>query len=277
MPDGSNATSLLESVAPGSRLRSYTLVSAALLCACTVSSQPLVQEAPEARFAGTNQLVVVTTAGWDSIAGSLQRFLRAHDGAPWRAEGSPVAVVVGRTGLAWGVGFDDAAANAGLDEPHKMEGDGRSPAGIYPLASTFGFAASLRGVRLPYLQLTPDVECVDDTGSKHYNAIVRRSESNPVDWTSSEKMSQVPVYRIGIVVDYNAAPVKGRGSCIFVHIAAGPRTPTVGCTALEAAELERLMTWLDPRARPLLVQLPAGVYARVQEGWGLPALNAAAS
>jgi D-alanyl-D-alanine dipeptidase len=129
-------------------------------------------------------------------------------------------------------------------------------------------------VRLPYLQLTPDIECVDDTASSHYNAVVDRGRVPAVDWQSSERMRAVPVYRLGIIVDYNAAPaVKARGSCIFFHIWNGPRSTTVGCTALDAPELERLLAWLDPRARPAVVQLPADMYAALRIGWQLPALD----
>jgi hypothetical protein len=34
-----------------------------------------------------------------------------------------------------------------------------------------------------------------------------------------------------------------------------------------------VMVWLDPRKRPLLVQLTAGQYARLEAGWRLPSLE----
>ena len=37
-------------------------------------------------------------------------------------------------------------------------------------------------------------------------------------------------------------------------------------------ELETLLTWLDPNAKPLLVQLPASEYGRLIDRWKLPAL-----
>jgi D-alanyl-D-alanine dipeptidase len=225
-------------------------------------------------LAGATQLVVVTTSGWDSTTGELRRFVRSDTRASWRREGAVVPIVVGRTGLAWGIGFDKLAVpGVPTAGPRKIEGDGRSPAGVFPLDTAFGFspADSMRWVRLPYVQLTSSSECVDDTASVHYNTVVDRGAVSRVDWKSAEHMRQVPQYRIGVIVGYNASPpVKARGSCIFFHIWAGPRSTTVGCTALDAKELEQLIAWLDPRARPVVVQVPAAVYLLVQSQWDLP-------
>jgi D-alanyl-D-alanine dipeptidase len=129
----------------------------------------------------------------------------------------------------------------------------------------------MQSVALPYVQLTPTVDCVDDTASVHYNTVVDRAKVPKIDWNSAEHMRSVSQYRIGIIIGYNAMPpVRPRGSCIFFHIWKGPRSTTVGCTALDAAELERLMMWLDPRARPVVVQVPAAVYPAVRERWSLP-------
>jgi L,D-peptidoglycan transpeptidase YkuD (ErfK/YbiS/YcfS/YnhG family) len=227
----------------------------------------------EDRLSFATQLVVVTTAGWDSTTGKLRRFFRDNPYSYWREDGTAVPVVVGRTGLAWGVGFDSVALAA---EPHKREGDGRSPAGIFPIDTVFGFAAadSMRWLHLPYVTLTANSDCVDDTASVHYNTVVDRSAVPSVDWQSAEHMRQVAQYRLGAIIGYNAAPpMKGRGSCIFFHIWAGPRSTTVGCTALDAAELERLLAWFNRRTEPVVVQVPASVYRRLYNKFDLPWLD----
>ena len=256
------------------RLALLALLTGAAACRTAPAAGPTA--APEPLRVAT-QLVVVTTTGWDSITGALHRFVRDDARASWRREGAAVPIVVGRTGLAWGVGFDRYATRAApVAGPLKQEGDGRSPAGVYPIPTAFGFAPadSLPWVRLPYRVLTPATECVDDTASVHYNTVVERSAVASVDWRSSERMREVAPYRLGLIVGYNDVPaVKARGSCIFFHIWSGPRAPTVGCTALEATELERLVAWLDPRARPVVVQLPAAVYAELRDAWRLPALT----
>ena len=244
---------------------------AAMCFVATAWAAPLTAQTPApASLAGSTQLVVVTTNGWDSTTGELVRFVRDDVRSPWRRDGDPVPIVVGRTGIAWGVGFDRFAEGT---EPHKREGDGKSPAGIFPLEPAFGFSPpdSVPWVRLRYLQLVSTTECVDDTASAHYTDVLDRGAVERVDWQSSEQMRRIGSYRLGVVIDYNATPpTKGRGSCVFFHIWGGPRSHTAGCTAMDAGELERLVAWLDPEARPVVAQVPAGVYERVRADWGLP-------
>ena len=202
----------------------------------------------------------------------MTRFERATPTSVWNRLEAPIPLVVGRTGIAWGVGFDDVSS----DGPHKQEGDGKAPAGMFPLDTAFGFAPrdSMQNVRLPYVQLRPTTDCVDDTASNHYNTVVDRTAVSRVDWNSAEHMRQVAQYKIGVIVGYNASPpVKGRGSCIFLHIWAGPDSHTAGCTAFDEAKLREVMLWLDPNKRPLLVQLTGQEYQKLQARWRLPALK----
>jgi D-alanyl-D-alanine dipeptidase len=226
-----------------------------------ISARPLIER--------SEQLVVVTTPDWTSTTGSMQRFERTTSTSQWRVIDQPVPVVVGRTGIAWGVGFDGVSTEG----PHKYEGDGKGPAGIFPLDTVFGFAPrdSMQSVRSPYVQLLPTTDCVDDTASAHYNTVVDKASVPRIDWNSAEHMRQVGLYNLGVIVGYNAIPpVKGRGSCIFLHIWAGPQSHTAGCTAFDEVKLRDVVTWLDPRKRPLLVQLTANDYAKLRSSWMLP-------
>ena len=216
---------------------------------------------------GARQLIVVTTPAWDSVSGTLRRYARASTSAPWRAVGDPVPIVVGQTGLAWG---ESGVGRRG--DPRKREGDGKAPAGRFPLGTAFGFApAALDDVRMPYLTVQDGTECVDDSASVHYNTVVNRGAVARVDWTSAERMRSIDLYRLGVVVGYNARPVRrGRGSCIFLHIWRAAGSPTSGCTAMRAADLETVVRWLDPARQPTLVQLPEREYARLRGAWSLP-------
>jgi D-alanyl-D-alanine dipeptidase len=228
--------------------------------------------APRAEIDASRQLVVVITPSWTSTVGAMTRFERATPTSAWTRRESAIPLVVGRTGIAWGVGFDNVSA----DGPHKHEGDGKAPAGIFPLDTAFGFAPrdSAKNVQLAYVQLLSTTDCVDDTASAHYNTVVDRAAVPGVDWNSAEHMRQVPQYEIGVIVGYNASlPVKGRGSCIFLHIWAGPDSHTAGCTAFDEAKLGEVIAWLDPHKRPLLVQLTADQYERLKPGWRLPAIE----
>ena len=252
-----------------------------LIGACVpAASQP---PAPQA-FAHSKQMIAVVTPGWDSVQGRLQRFERADTHESWRPVGEPMAIVVGSKGMGWGIGLI-AAGNPGVriaPEPIKVEGDGKSPAGVFALGTAFGDAAQpLPGLKLPYLVLTPSIECVDDVSSKNYNRIVDRS-TVALDWNSSEHMRDVgESYRWGIVIDHNAtipgstSPRLGRGSCVFLHIWGSSDRGTAGCTAMTRENLEALLLWLDPARRPVLVQLPEAAYRRLAVRWNLPQAPAA--
>jgi len=231
------------------------------------ANAPVVQAA-RTPLDGARQMVLVVTPAWDSTSGTLRRFVRDSDTDPWRAVGIAVPIVVGRTGLAW----DDSQMRPAAGEPVKREGDGRSPAGALPLDTAFGFDIRqiVSWVRLPYVQLRTTTECVDDARSVHYNTIVNRDSVARVDWTSSERMREIEQYAYGVHVAYNAPPRPARGSCIFLHIWAGPRSTTAGCTAMDQGALKELMGWIDPQRRPMLVQLPASAVTRLRGEWRLP-------
>jgi D-alanyl-D-alanine dipeptidase len=92
---------------------------------------------PQALLDASQQIVVVVTPGWTSTTGTMQRFERATRASEWTPLDSAIPVVVGRTGIAWGVGFDGISAEG----PHKHEGDGKAPAGVFPLDTAFGFGS----------------------------------------------------------------------------------------------------------------------------------------
>ena len=219
----------------------------------------------------SQQIVLVTTEDWNAVQGSLQRYERK--GKEWKPVGDAFDIVVGRSGLAWGTGLHEPQNQ----EPNKREGDGKSPAGIFILSSAFGFAAKdeARFLRLPYTNVKESTECVDDVKSNHYNRIVDKFQVGNYDWNSSEKMLAVgEQYRWGIFVDHNTYPrVKGNGSCIFLHIWANADSGTSGCTAMDKANMETLLKWLDEKKRPVLVQLPLSEYERLLKTWKLPSRN----
>lgn len=252
--------------------KAFLLALACALVACAAAGARGQGTSTPGPLARSRQLIVVTTRGWDDVPGVLRRFERKGAEGAWLQVGEDVPAAVGRSGLGWGLGLVETGSAAG---PQKREGDGKAPAGVFALGNAFGFAprAEVGWVRPPYTPLTDAVECVDDPASRRYNLIVVRDEARGVDWNSSEKMRSVEGYRWGLVVRHNAAPpAPGRGSCIFLHVWAGPAKGTAGCTAMEESSLKELLRWLDPKRRPLLVQLPETEYARLRAVWRLPAL-----
>jgi D-alanyl-D-alanine dipeptidase len=211
-------------------------------------------------FSNTSQLVVVTTADWTATAGVMQRYEKHL--YRWRAVGPSIDVVIGRTGFAWGRGF-----HGPQNGPQKKEGDGKAPAGIFAIGTSFGFSPAA-DFKLPYLPLHDTTECVDDINSTFYNQIVERTRE--ADWKSSEKMHAIPQYKWGAVILHNALPQKGEGSCVFLHIWSRPESTTAGCTAMSEEDLLTLLQWLDPKKAPRLVQMPRPEYERLRKEWALP-------
>jgi D-alanyl-D-alanine dipeptidase len=180
----------------------------------------------------------------------------------WEQTGTRWSAVIGNAGLAWGDGLHGRGAPAGRTGPVKHEGDGKSPAGVFRITQTFGFeGAPDRRV------LDEGTECVDDAKSASYNQIIERTGS--ADWTSSEHMRDVPQYELGAVIGHNLDRVPGEGSCIFLHIWAGPESTTVGCTAMSKDALQDLLSQLGQA--PFFVLLPKAEYDAVRRPWGLPA------
>ncbi|MEY2520385.1 MAG: zinc D-Ala-D-Ala dipeptidase [Verrucomicrobiota bacterium] len=216
------------------------------------------------------QCVVVVTDNWSATTGVLRAFERDGSRDKWKPRGTGLLVVVGKKGLAWGRGLVPMQAG---DGPTKIEGDNKAPAGIFRLASAFGYAPqrAARWVKLPYLALSKQIEGVDDPRSHYYNQLVDRSKIARVDWRTSEQMLRNDdLYKWGIVVEHNRTAQPGAGSCIFLHVWKGPASPTAGCTAMPENELVKLLRWLDPAAHPILIQMPRSSYPTFQSKFGLP-------
>jgi L,D-peptidoglycan transpeptidase YkuD (ErfK/YbiS/YcfS/YnhG family) len=235
---------------------------------------------PADPLAGARQLVLVTTGSWDDHQGTLRRFERSADAAPWR-EVAAFDVSIGRNGSAWGIGLHDAADED--DGPRKREGDGRSPAGVFALGTAFGYApAAASG--LPYRAMQASDWCMDVPTSPHYNRIVdARQVGEAAVQGSSEPMrldlhgQGDPRYRLGFVIGHNPGNVPQGGSCIFAHLWRTPGEPTAGCTAMADADMEAMLEWLDADRTPRFVLLPDAEYRRLAERWHWPALAPAAA
>jgi D-aminopeptidase len=218
--------------------------------------------------AESRQMILSVSAGWDQTRTILQPYERRAAGSPWERVGTPVEASLGRAGMAWGRGLHPT----GLPGPEKREGDGRSPAGVFDLRVVTGYAkAAPPGVRMPYREATATLRCVDDPRSTGYNQLADEAGARK-DWSSAEDMRRRDdLYRFVVWVGHNDAPVvPGGGSCIFLHLRSGPDSTTAGCTAFEPEAMHRLLRWLDPAARPVLVQLPDAEYRERAREWDLP-------
>jgi len=132
----------------------------------------------------------------------------------------------------------------------KKEGDGKTPAGIYPLGPAFGYASSIH-TGLDYRQATDNDFWVDDIQSVQYNQWV----SGLPRAHSFEVMKRLDnLYQYGIVIGYNNHPVvKGAGSAIFIHVWQRYDHPTAGCVATSQRNLRKILRWLDKQYQPVII------------------------
>lgn len=241
------------------------------LVALSLTAMAAAFEAPAA-WSVSRQMIVVTTDGWDVDHGSLRTYER--EGASWISVGAPADVTLGKHGSAWGIGLHPVQR----DGPTKVEGDGRSPAGIFRVGEAFGYADT-NGTALPYRGLTASDYCVDVTSSPYYNQLVDAKQvgDKAVDGATEPMRRDLHfngdhAYRIGFVIEHNTEGRRGAGSCIFAHLWRSPTSPTAGCTAMTDASMEKLLAWLDPKKKPVFVLLPKAEYARLRDAWNLPAI-----
>jgi L,D-peptidoglycan transpeptidase YkuD (ErfK/YbiS/YcfS/YnhG family) len=236
----------------------------ALVGACLMTSGAFAQTCP-APIGSAQRLVLVTVPTLNSSGGSLRRFERAQTDATWHEVGSAQPVNVGKKGVAWGRAFRELA---GDNEPVKIEGDKKSPAGIYPIGRPFGFGPS----RLAnYLQIDSDSVCVEDPSSPAYNTITSKKAVGVS--VSKETMGASSLYRRGLATNYPTDRAHKSGSCIFLHVWRSPGSGTSGCVTMPEERVAILQQFVNghPTVLALLPEsalsrladcLPAGTTAR---------------
>jgi L,D-peptidoglycan transpeptidase YkuD (ErfK/YbiS/YcfS/YnhG family) len=141
----------------------------------------------------------------------------------------------------WGNRRVRAAVGAGGVAEAKREGDLATPAGLLPLRRVLYRADRLPMPPRAAVAREPiaatDGWC-DDPGSLDYNRMVRlpHPARHEILWRSD------PLYDLVGVLGWNDAPVvRGRGSAIFLHVAAPDYRPTAGCIALALPDLLALL------------------------------------
>jgi L,D-peptidoglycan transpeptidase YkuD (ErfK/YbiS/YcfS/YnhG family) len=241
-------------------MRGLCFASVVLLWPLLSSSSTFAQACP-ALMHTASRLIVVTVPTLTSSAGKLRLFERRRSDAGWSVVGAAEPVTLGGRGVAWGRAFRYLAAD---DEPIKVEGDKRSPAGIYAIGRPFGFAQSqLAG----YLRLQPDSVCVEDRSSPAYNTIT--SEKALGQSGGAQHMGMITRFRRGLIIDYPTDSANRAGSCIFIHIQKkDPTSGTAGCLNLPENRVAALQKFANKH--PTALALLLGPRVAAQEIGKLP-------
>lgn len=147
--------------------------------------------------------------------------------------------------LSWPGGETRAACGRSGVSADKREGDGATPAGIFPLVQAYyrpdRLAAPATGLSLTALR--PNDGWVDDPADPQYN----RPVSLPYPASHEEMWRADALYDLVVLIGYNTdPPIAGRGSAIFLHVAQPDFAPTAGCIAIARDALIGVIGLLGP-------------------------------
>lgn len=166
-------------------------------------------------------------------------------------------LIVRRVGQHWCAGFGDlvwpCAIGKGGVTRDKHEGDGATPAGCWTFRRVLyrpdRMAAPATG--LPSAVLSPTDGWCDDAGDPRYNQPV----SLPFAGRHERLWREDGLYDVIVVLSHNEAPaVPGRGSAIFLHVAAPGYAPTEGCVALALPDLLAVLAAADGHTRVCIAE-----------------------
>ena len=219
------------------------------------------------------QLLITTTADWNSHRGQLWVFHKPEKNSDWQPTlfSKSIPILLGSKGLAWGRGS--------LLNPKgqlKKGRDGRAPAGCFAIGKLYGYDPKPPvGTSLTYHQVGQWDAWPDDPANKYYNRhVVIDPKRGIPPWFEKQKMRHGDfAYEWLLEIRHNAdPPVPGAGSVIFFHIRRGPDRATSGCTSMRKSDLVKIIQWLRPAGNPHYVVLPQSEYKRLKTYWQLPTI-----
>jgi len=129
----------------------------------------------------------------------------------------------------------------------KREGDGSTPIGDFALREAYYRADRLPRPRVSggLAAVRPEDGWCDAVCDRNYNRRIR----HPYPASAEHLWRRDGLYDLMVVLGYNDRPrIAGRGSAIFMHVAALEMKPTEGCVALKREHLQRLLAALRPGA-----------------------------
>jgi L,D-peptidoglycan transpeptidase YkuD (ErfK/YbiS/YcfS/YnhG family) len=156
----------------------------------------------------------------------------------WKLAISPVQASIGRNGFA--------------QENKKMEGDGKTPNGLYALGQLYSYESTV-DTKIPFQQVDSLDKWIDDSTSNDYNKYVR-GETTAKSFENL-KLKSID-YKYCMVIEYNTQPViKGKGSAIFFHVADEKYSPTAGCVAIAEKDMLQFLKWFKPKKKKAMLSI----------------------
>ena len=220
----------------------FTFGSATFDGSATADINPLLVD-QLASTGGARQVLVVDAPSAASTTATLTAY--ENDGGGWYQVFGPMPAVDG--------------VNGWVPGPSRTEGDGTTPEGIYAIGPTMYGTDPDPGTQFPYHQLVCGDWWDEDPTSPTYNSFqhVPCGTTPPFAGDSEALWTEGNAYPSMAVIDYNTPPSGPLGSGIFLHADIG--APTEGCVSLPLADLDAVLTWLNPALDPVIVMGPDAV------------------
>ena len=183
-------------------------------------------------FSNCSQVIVVTANSLNSTSGILTTYQKTSSG--WVIVMSTTACL-GQGGLVY--------------DANRIEGDMKTPIGIYSLPYAFGVLPKPSGVKITYHTIDTNTYFDGMYGSATYGQLVEGQPDNN-EW---EKMYCVPVYNYGLLINFNSEEKVGKGNAIFLHCYRSAGKSTSGCVAINQNQMVSLLQWINPSQNPRIV------------------------
>ena len=130
----------------------------------------------------------------------------------------------------------------------KVEGDNRTPVGIFKFKAIFYRKDRIPKIKTKLLKIAikKNMGWCDDPNSKFYNKLIMF----PFNFTAEKLWIRDNTYDVILIINYNTKPIiKKRGSAIFLHIAKKDYRPTKGCIAVSKKDMNLLIKKIDPKTK----------------------------
>ena len=157
----------------------------------------------------------------------------------------------------WEILFECEATigrNGITDDPR--EGDGKTPAGTFPVIFCYGLEQPQTGIR--FIELTPDSVWVDDSESEYYNCLTTRQVAGDASFEETYSQFTNGYFSFNIFFANNGdgrtpgSATPGKGSIRVLEGYKKTLEPTNGDIKISAQDMEDLLGMLDIQYDPVV-------------------------
>ncbi|MBQ7608838.1 MAG: hypothetical protein IJU76_12865 [Desulfovibrionaceae bacterium] len=215
------------------------LVLGLCLCACAKNVEPEPEQTPKELDVAslkaaqdTDQLVVLDVVGENDATLRLYEKKESDGGLVW-SEVLKTDAKFGRNGLG-----------------KTMEGDEKTPSGVYTFTEAFGIADN-PGTAFKYTKLNKNHYWDTNPKSRTYNTLVSVKKGKRSKVKGEHLIEGTEAYQYALVINYNPERRPEVGSAIFLRCTTGEPS-TAGSVTVDADALKTLLMQLKPTAKILI-------------------------